>query len=72
MGGRFATIFQNCTRKGVSLVGFKVERQTVHPWGADGPPANLRFVPESLFVSGESDLLTADGPPLESGRSAGV
>ena len=84
-------------------MGFKVERRTVHPWGADGPPANLRFVPDRLFLlfeqkselrmvrpwcvdgpqansilyqraclSGESDLLTADGPPLGRGRSAGV
>ena len=63
--------FKKCTREGVSLVGFKVERRTVHPWGADGLPTNLRFIPESLFVSGESDLLTADGPPLGRGQSAG-
>ena len=31
-------------------MGFKVERQTVRQWGADGPPANLRFVPERLFL----------------------
>ena len=36
--------------QGVSLVGLKVERRTVRPWGADGPPANLRFVPERLFL----------------------
>ena len=96
--------FKSCTRKGVSLVGFKVERRTVRPWGEDGPPANLRFVPERLFLwfglkselrtvrpwgaNGpqgnsfldqraclslvKSVLLTADGPPLGRGRSAGV
>ena len=42
--------FKNCTRDGVSLVGFKVEWRTVRPWGADGPLANLRFVPERLFL----------------------
>ena len=84
--------------------GFKVERRTVHPWGADGPPANLSFVPERLFLwfglkselrtvrpwgtDGQQAnsvldqraclslvktvLLTADGPPLGRGRSAGV
>ena len=49
MGGRSATLFQSFTRKGISLVGFKVERRTVRPWGEDGPQANLRFVPERLF-----------------------
>ena len=34
----------------LSGVGFKVERRTVRPWGADGPPANLRFVPERMFL----------------------
>ena len=33
-----------------SLVAFKVERRIVRPWGADGPPANLRFVPERMFL----------------------
>ena len=50
VGGRSAKLFQKCTREGVSLVGFKVERRTVRPWGADGPLANLRFVPERLFL----------------------
>ena len=50
MGGRSATLFQSCTRKGISLVGFKVERRTVRPWDEDGPQANLRFVPERLFL----------------------
>ena len=41
----------NLYQKGcLSGVGFKVERRTVRPWGADGPPANLRFVPERLFL----------------------
>ena len=103
MGGRSATLFQSCTRKGISLVGFKVERRTVRPWDEDGPQANLRFVPERLFLwfvlkselrtvrpwgaNGpqansfldqraclslvKSVLLTADGPPLGSGQSAG-
>src|SRR6185312_9286023 len=69
VGGRSATIFQKCTREGVSLVGFKVERRTVGPWGADGPPANLRFVLEMLFLwfGLKSKLRTvrpwgADGP----------
>ena len=49
MGGRSATLFQSCTRKGISLVGFKVERRTVRPWDEDGPQSNLRFVTERLF-----------------------
>src|SRR6185437_16847454 len=48
VGGRSATLFQSFTRKGISLVGFKVERWTVRPWGEDGPQTNLRFVPERL------------------------
>ena len=50
-------------------MGFKVERRTVHPWGTDGPPANLRFVTERLFLwfGLKSGLRTvrpwgADGP----------
>ena len=50
-------------------MGFKVEWRTVRPWGADGLPANLRFVPERLFLWFElkSELRTvrpwgADGP----------
>ena len=73
VGGQSATLFQNCTRNGVSLVGFKVERRTVHPWGADGPPANLRFVPERLFLwfGLKNELRTvrplgADGPQVNS------
>ena len=50
VGGRSATLFQKCTREGVSLVGFKVERRTVRPLGADSLPANLSFVPERLFL----------------------
>ena len=42
--------FKKCIREGVSLVGFKVERRTVRPGGADGPPANLSFVPERMFL----------------------
>ena len=54
-------------------MGFKVERRTVHPWGADGPPANLRFVPERLFLwfGLKSELRTvrpwgANGPQANS------
>ena len=38
-------LYSNFVPERVSVgEGFKVERQTVCPWGADGPPANLRFV----------------------------
>ena len=54
----------------LSGVRFKVERRTVRPWGADGPPTNLRFVPDRLFLwfGLLSELRTvrpwgADGPP---------
>ena len=43
-------------------MGFKVERRTVRPWGADGPPTNLSFVPERLFLWFWAEKLTADGP----------
>src|SRR6185436_11603939 len=73
VGGRSATTSQICTREGVSLVGFKVERRTVHPWDTDGPPANLSFVPERLFLwfGLKSELRTvhpwgADGPQANS------
>ena len=73
VGGRSATLFQSCTRKGISLVGFKVERRTVRPWDEDGPQANLRFVPERLFLwfGLKSELRTvrpwgADGPQANS------
>ena len=44
---------------------------------ADGPPlgrgrsaGHLSFVPETFFVSGGSEFITADGPPLGRGQSA--
>ena len=49
---------------------FKDERRTVRPWDADGPPANFKVVPETMFVSGGVEHITADGPPLGRGRSA--
>ena len=49
---------------------FKDERRTVRPWGADGPPANFKVVPETMFVSGGVEHITADGPPMGRGRSA--
>ena len=49
-----------------------VERWTVRPWGADGPPANFKVVPETMFVSGGAEHITTDGSPLGSGRSAPV
>ena len=51
---------------------FKDERQTVLPWGADGPPANFKVVTETMFVSGGVEHITADGPPLGRGRSTRV
>ena len=48
-------------------MGFKVELRTVRPWGADGPQANLKDVPETMLVSGGVELLTADGPPWLNG-----
>ena len=54
-------------------MGFKVERRTVRPWDEDGPQANLRFVPERLFLwfGLKSELRTvrpwgADGPQANS------
>ena len=49
---------------------FKDERRTVRSWGADGPPANFKVVPETMFVSGSVEHIIADGPPLGSGWSA--
>ena len=49
----------------MSLVDFKDEWWTVRPWGADSPPANFKVVPETMFVSGGVELLTADGPVFE-------
>ena len=51
---------------------FKDERRMVRSWGADGPLANFKVVPEMMFVSGGVEHLTADGPPLGHGRSAGA
>ena len=47
-----------------------VERRTVRPWGADGPPVIFKSVPETFFVSGGVELITADGPPVGRERSA--
>ena len=47
----------------MSLVDIKDERRTVRPYGADGPPANFKVVPETMFVSGGVEHITADGPP---------
>ena len=52
------------------MVDFKDELRTVRSWGADGPPANFKVVPETMFVSGGVEHITADGPPLGRGRSA--
>ena len=49
---------------------FKDERRTVHPWGAEGPSDNFKVVPETIFVSGGVEHITADGSPLGRGRSA--
>ena len=45
-------------------------RRTVRPWGEDDPPANFKVVPNTMFVSGGVEHLTADGLPLGRGRSA--
>ena len=44
---------------------------------ADGPPLGngrsaglFQVVPETMFVSGDVEHITADGPPLWRGRSA--
>src|SRR6185436_16072980 len=50
-----------------ALVGWR----TVRPRWADGPPANFNFVPERLFLWFGLKSLTADGPLLRRGRSAG-
>ena len=49
---------------------FKDERRTVRHQGADGPPAFFKVVPETMFVSGGVEHITADGPPMGHGRSA--
>ena len=49
---------------------FKDERRTVRSWGADGPPANFKVVPETMFVSGGVEHITADDLALGRGRSA--
>ena len=54
----------------MSLVDFKDELRIVRSWGADGPPANFKVVPETMFVSSGVEHITADGPPLGRGRSA--
>ena len=43
----------------MSLGDFKDERRMVRYWGADGPPANFKVVPETMFVSGGVEHLTA-------------
>ena len=48
----------------MSLVDFKDELRTVCSWGADGPQANFKVVPETMFVSGGVEHITVDGPPL--------
>ena len=54
----------------MSLVDFKDERRTVCPWVADSPQADFKVVPETIFVSGGVEHLTADGPLLGRGWSA--
>ena len=49
---------------------FKDELLTVRSWGADGPQDNFKVVPETMFVSGGVEHITADGPLLWRGRSA--
>ena len=50
-----------------ALVGWR----TVWPRWADGPPLYFKFVPERLFLWFGLKSLTADGPLLRRGRSAG-
>ena len=52
------------------MVDFKDELRTVRSWGVDGPHANFKVVPETMFVSGGVEHITAEGPPLGRGRSA--
>ena len=54
----------------MSLVDFKDELRTVRSWGADGPQANFKVVPETMFVFGGVEHIIADGPPMRRGRSA--
>ena len=49
---------------------FKDELRTVRSWGADGPQDNFKVVPETMFVSGGVEHITADGPPMGRGWSA--
>ena len=49
---------------------FKDKLRTVRSWGADGPQANFKVVPETMFVSGGVEHIIADGRPLGRGRSA--
>ena len=49
----------------MSLVDFKDERRTVCPWVADGPQADFKVVPETMFVSGGVEHITADGPVFQ-------
>ena len=56
----------------LSLVVFKDERRTVHLWGADGPTANFKIIPEMMFVSGGVEHITADSPLPGRGRSSRV
>ena len=51
---------------------FKDELRMVLSWEAGGPQANFKVVPETMFVSGGVEHITADGPPLWRGRSAGA
>ena len=57
------TIWQFVPETLLSLVDFRDERRTVRSWGADGPLANFKVVPERMFVSGGVEHITADGPP---------
>ena len=43
--------------------GVEHSLRTVRSWGADGPLANFKVVPETMFVSGGVEHLTADGLP---------
>ena len=52
--------------------GLKSELRTVRPWGADGPQANSFLDQRACLSLVKSVLLTANGPPLGRGRSAGV
>ena len=49
---------------------FEDELRMVCSWGADGPQANFKVIPETMFASGGVEHITADGPPMGRGRSA--